>query len=121
MQYRKNEGNLSLANSRPGCIVRCVTAPSKEFFDLWGQLMGLQAFLFIPEPHQTYLVRANVLGDPNFPVREFASGVLLSQRTPMGYVRRLRNPEIPRKYKKDILHIEPFFPHNLFQFVASRP
>jgi len=108
------DGDLSLATSRPGVLVRCVQLPGTRFHEFWNKFLKKQALLFLPDLKELYVVRSNTGGVQSFEPY-FRSGVLLSseQQQP------LRNPAVPIEHGYTL---EPFFPFNCFDLVSgSRP
>jgi hypothetical protein len=104
------DGNLSLATSRPGVLVRCVQVQEELFKEFWARFAPLQA-LELPTLKGKYVVRYNVVGEPDFD-KPFRFGVLLNT----GERTHLRNPEI--RLRNGHVH-EPFFPFNCFDFVSG--
>jgi hypothetical protein len=112
-------GDLTLGNSRPGAIVRCVQNPGQRFMSFWGKIMGLQGFHYKPVLKEKYFVRANVVGPQGFDAY-FATGIVLSQwpdHTP------LVNTSVNLKLVSQVgMHIEPYFPFDCFDLLgANRP
>ena len=105
------DGDLSLATSRPGVLVRCVQLPGTRFHAFWNRFLKQQTLFFLPDLKKIYQVRANAGGAPSFE-EYFKSGILLSseKRQP------LRNPAVPIEHGYTL---EPFFPFNCFDFVSG--
>ena len=112
------DGDLSLATSRPGVLVRCVQNQEKRVKEFWGRFAPMQA-LILPVPKTQYVVRCNVAGEPDFDTL-FRFGVLLNSM-----VVRLNNrvERVPLKNPEIVLGndhaLEPFFPFNCFDFVSG--
>lgn len=113
MRRHSWEGDLSLATSRPGVIVRCTQVPGDRFKKFWENILNKQAFHFLPIVKERYIVRANVTG-PQGSDQNFMYGLLLSQwpdKTPLVNVGVSLNGGISIG--------EPFFPFNCFDFVSG--
>lgn len=107
-------GDLTLANSRPGVLVRCVQTPPQRFMLFWGNVMGRQAFLFLPKHKELYVVRSNVRTLDRLQFEEFFKrGILLSDEKSR---QPCRNPSLSVGGGFDV---EPFFPFTCFDFVRG--
>ncbi len=117
LRQRSWQGDLSLATSKPGVVVRCVQLPNQQFHKFWRSLRKANKInysLLLPEHRQLYIVRANVKSPQGFQ-SYFAQGVCLSTH-PKGLA--LVNPTFSLGGG---LTIEPFFPYSCFDFVSDRP
>ena len=109
------KGNLSLATSRPGVVVRCVQLPGDRFRAFWDRILKLQALHFKPSLKELYQVRANVMAPQGFDPY-FMKGILLCE---FGSKKPLANAAV--NLNGGIV-LEPFFPFECFDFVgAGRP
>ena len=108
-------GDLSLATSRPGMVVRCVQLPGEQFRLFWDKILNLQALHFKPVLKMLYEVRANVMMPLGFHPH-FTKGVLLSEYQSK---KPLKNAVVNLNGG---IYLEPFFPFECFDVVGgSRP
>ncbi len=106
----EQSGSLSLAASRPGCIVRYVRKPSEQFQELWRQFLTGPVWKSLPEVGNEYLVRANTHGPDSFR-EQYRSGVLLASKVTK---LALKNDQVQVASN---LFYEPYFPFNCFNLV----
>jgi hypothetical protein len=112
------DGNLTLANSRPGILVRCVRLPSTYFLELWKKHLHVSKWDFEPELGKPYMVRGNVSGPDVFEER-YQRGVLLTSadgKNKDKYINTHAN------YMKGVTQVmEPYFEFLCFSIIPARP
>jgi len=112
MTQRMYGGSLSLATSRPGCLIRCVQMPSQQFLDLWSKFNTGRTWRFLPQVGRGYRVRANTQGPAVF-AAEHRVGVLLSTEKDG---QPLKNPPVSLQ---TLLEFEPYFPFSCFSLLPA--
>ncbi len=111
MIQRTYGGSLSLATSRPGCLIRCVQAPSQQFLDLWSKFNTGRVWGFLPLVGSMYRVRANTHGPDSFP-EVYRRGILLALPDGKAGKNKVVTPQA-------LLEFEPYFPFSCFILIPA--